>query len=120
MLMALKNWLKRRQLANRRRQFKPGETLSHFIAKDVVRVVEVISAERIEEGIITGRVRTTNLLYQMRLGDESEFGPPQQLRIDELWQWSGQPWGGLPDGTSLVDPEQSPGRETDIPSPSPD
>ncbi len=120
MLMALKNWLKRRQLANRRRRFKPGETLSQFIAKDVVRVVEVISAERIEEGIITGRVRTTNLLYQIRLGVESDFGPPQQLRIDEIWQWSGQSWGGLADGTSLVDPEQSPRRETEIPSAGPD
>jgi hypothetical protein len=26
-----------------------------------------------------------------------------ELRIDELWHWTGKSWGGLADGTSIVD-----------------
>ena len=86
--------------------------MSRFIARDVRRDVEVVSAAKIDEGIITGRVRTTNLLYVSRgLIEQPDFGPPQELRIDDIWHWSGQNWGGLPDGTSIVDhvDEESPG-----------
>ena len=34
---------------------------------------------------------------------EPEFEPPRELRIEKMWDWTGQSWGGLPDGTSLVD-----------------
>lgn len=96
MLRRIRNWL-------RRRRYREGRTLSRFIARDVRREILITSAARVEEGIITGRVRTTNLLYRSRgLAPEAEFGPPQELRIDEMWHWTGQPWGGLPDGTSLA------------------
>ena len=78
--------------------------MSQFIACDVRRDVLVVSATRIDEGIITGRVRTMNVLYLSKgLVDQSEFGPPQELHIDEIWHWTGQGWGGLPNGTSIVD-----------------
>ena len=46
---------------------------------------------------------TTNLLYLSHgLISEAEFEPARELRIDEMWNWSGKSWGGLPDGTSIV------------------
>lgn len=87
----------------RRWRYREGRTLSGFIAKDVRRDVPIVSAARIGEGVITGRVRTMNLLYRSAgLVPEQEFGPPQELRLGELWSWTGQPGGGLPDGTSLA------------------
>ena len=94
----IQNWI-------RCRKYQEGKTLSRFIARDVCRDVLDICAERIAEGIITGRVRTTNVLYCSKgLVEQPEFGPPEELRIAELWHWSGQSWGGLPDGTSIVAP----------------
>lgn len=83
--------------------YREGRTLSRFIAKDVVREVMVISVAEIDEGFITARVKTTNILY---LAGEyilpPSFGPPERICIDQVWHWTGQSWGGLPDGTSLV------------------
>ena len=63
----------------------------------------IVSAARIEEGLIIGRVRTTNVLYVARgLVPKPEFEPPRELRLSEMWHWTGQSWGGLPDGTSLA------------------
>lgn len=92
------------QIWFRRWKYREGTTLSRFIACDVRRDIQIISVARIEEGIITGRVRTTNVLY---LSDgvipEPEFEPTRELRIDEMWHWTGNSWGGLPDGTSLAE-----------------
>lgn len=97
MFRAIRNWL-------RRGTFQEGKILSHFIARDVRREVEVVSTERIDEGIILGRVRTTNVLYVHRgFIEQPDFGPVRELRIDDLWHWTGKSWGGLPDGTSIVD-----------------
>ncbi len=96
MFKRVRNWL-------RRRWYREGRTLSRFIACDVRREILIVSAAKVEEGIITGRVRTTNLLYVSGgMVPEPKFGPPQELRISEMWHWTGQPWGGLPDGTSLA------------------
>lgn len=96
-LINLRTWL-------HRRTFQEGKIVSRFIACDVRRDVLVVSAARIDEGIITGRVRTTNLLYRSKgLVPESDFEPARELRIDEVWHWTGKSWGGLPDGTSIVD-----------------
>jgi hypothetical protein len=87
-----------------RRRFREGRTLSRFIARDVRREILIVSASRIEEGIITGRVRTTNVLYASKgLVPRPEFEPPRELQIKEMWNWTGKSWGGLPDGTSIVD-----------------
>ena len=88
----------------RYRRIREGITLKRFIAKDVRRDILVISAARIEEGIITGRVRTTNILYVHRgLVPQPDFEPACELHIDQMWHWTGKSWGGLPDGTSIVD-----------------
>ena len=89
---------------SRRRRFREGRTLSQFIGRDVRRDILIVSAARIDEGIITGRVRTMNVLYVSRgLVPQPEFEPARELHIDEMWHWTGQSWGGLPDGTSIVD-----------------
>lgn len=77
--------------------------ISRFIARDARRDILVISAARVDEGIITGRVRTNNVLYLSDgLVREAEFGAPTELRIEDMWHWTGQSWGGLPDGTSIT------------------
>lgn len=79
-----------------------------FIAPDVRRDIQIVSVARIDEGYILGRVRTMNVLYLSRkLVPEPEFEPTRELDIDEMWRWSGQSWGGLPDGTSIVDRSRS-------------
>lgn len=81
--------------------------MSRFVARDIRREIQVVCTARIDEGIIIGRMRTTNLLYISRgLTSKPNFGPEKEVRIDEMWHWTGQPWGGLPDGTSLVDPKR--------------
>ncbi|MGL6076000.1 MAG: hypothetical protein ACRC8S_17725 [Fimbriiglobus sp.] len=84
----------------RRWQYREGRTLSRFIARDVRREILIVSTAKIGAGIIVGRVRTTNLLY-VRFVPKPEFEPARELRLDELWHWPGQSWGGLPNGTSL-------------------
>jgi hypothetical protein len=97
LVKTFRNW-------SRRRTFRDGKVLSRFIARDIRREILVVSAARVDEGIITGRVRTINVLYLSKgLVPEPEFEPPQELRVDDLWHWSGKPWGGLPDGSSIVD-----------------
>jgi hypothetical protein len=97
MFQSLKYWI-------RRRRFREGRTISRFIARDVRRDILIVSAARIDEGIITGRVRTTNVLYRSHgLVHEPEFEPPRELRIEKMWDWTGRSSGGLPDGTSIVD-----------------
>jgi len=93
----LRNWWRRRTL-------REGRVVSQFIARDVRRDILVVSAARIDEGLITGRVRTTNVLYHSKgLIPQSEFEEARELRIDEMWRWTGNSWGGLPDGTSLLE-----------------
>ena len=87
----------------RRWRYREGRMLSRFIAKDTRREILIVSAAKVEEGIITGRVRTTNLLYVSRgLIPEPEFELARELRINEMWRCTGQSWGGLRDGTSLA------------------
>jgi hypothetical protein len=98
----------------RRRTYREGKTFSRFIARDVRRDILIVSAACIDEGIITGRVRTMNLLYLTHaLIPAPEFEPPRELRIDEMWNWTGHSWGGLPDGTSMVDHLRADGDPTD-------
>lgn len=82
---------------------QPGQILSGFIARDVVREIEVIAIDRLSDGIIVARIRTINVLYVSKgITPEPEFDAPREVRVDEMWHWSGRPWGGLPDGTSAV------------------
>jgi len=77
--------------------------MSRFVARDVRRDVEIIATDRLDQGFIIARIRTVNILYQMSgLLPEPDFEPPRETGIADLWHWSGQSWGGLSDGTSLV------------------
>jgi hypothetical protein len=88
----------------RRWRFREGRTLSGFIACDIRRDILIVSSAKIDDGIIIGRIRTTNVLYVSRgLIPEPDFEPARELRLDEIWHWTGKGWGGLPDGTSIVD-----------------
>ncbi|SRR5579875_1777424 len=88
----------------RRWWYREGRTLSRFIACDIRRDILIVSSAKVDDGIITGRVRTTNLLYLSGgLIPEPEFEPARELCIEEMWHWTGKSWGGLPDGTSIVD-----------------
>ena len=100
----VRNLLKNIRSWSLRRTFRAGKVLSRFIARDIRRDILIVSAARIDEGIITGRVRTTNVLYLSKgLVPEPEFEPERELHIEEMWHWTGNSWGGLPDGTSIVD-----------------
>jgi hypothetical protein len=94
---------KRIQKWFRRRKYHEGKMLSRFIARDIRRDIQVISTARIEEGIITVRVRSSNRLYIYKgLVTQPDFEPAKEMHIDEIWKWTGKSWGGLPDGTSIV------------------
>lgn len=93
----LRNWWRRRTL-------REGRVVSQFVACDIRRDIWIVSASRIDDGLITARVRTTNVLYLSKgLVPPSEFEEARELRIDEMWRWTGNSWGGLPDGTSIAD-----------------
>jgi hypothetical protein len=48
------------------------------------------------------------VLYLSRgLISQPEFEPARELHIEKMWDWTGKSWGGLPDGTSLVNPRLS-------------
>lgn len=97
MLRALQSWLRRRTL-------REGKLLSRFIARDIRRDILVVSAARVDEGLVTVRVRTTNVLYLAKgLTEEPQFALEVEIPIKDLWHWSGESWGGLPDGTSIAD-----------------
>jgi hypothetical protein len=88
----------------RRRRFREGKTLSRFIACDVRRDIQIVSAARIDDGFITARIRTSNVLYVSRgLTAKPEFEPAREMRLDEIWKWTGKSWGGLSDGKSIVE-----------------
>ncbi len=101
MLTTIRNWL-------RHRRYREGTTLCRFIAKDVRREILIVSSANIDEGVITGRIRTVNVLYLSHgLIPKPEFEPARELRLDEIWRWTGNSWGGLPDGTSIADQDQN-------------
>lgn len=102
--MLLSSMIQRVRQWFRRRRYRVGRTMSRFIAPDVRREVQILDTRRLDEGYITARIRTSNILYQAKgLLPASEFGEPQEIAIVDLWHWTGQPWGGLPDGNSLAD-----------------
>jgi len=76
---------------------------SRFVARDVRRDIKIISVDRLDDGMILAQERTINVLYLSNgLTKEPEFGAPTLLHIATMWEWNGTPWGGLPDGTSIV------------------
>ena len=87
----------------RRMLYRPGRVLARFIAPDVRREIRVLSIADIDNGIITGQVRTNNVLYISKgLAEQVDFGTTMSLDIKSMWEWSGKAWGGQPAGTSIV------------------
>ena len=87
----LSNMFEKIQQWFRLRSFREGSPLSHFIARDVRRDILIVSTARLDEGIIRGRVRTTNVLYVSRgLIPQPEFEAARELHIDEMWHWTGK------------------------------
>jgi hypothetical protein len=95
----LKKFMQSLRLKYRRRRFRTGATLCRFIAPDVRRDVEVVDASELEQGFVSARVRTWNILYAAKgITPMPDFSEPRRIRIAKLWEWKGSPWGGpIPD-----------------------
>ena len=92
MFARLRNYL-------RRRKYTIGARLSRFVACDVRRDVEIVETSKLDQGYVTARIRTWNVLYVMNgMATVPDFGVACRVAIKELWMWTGQPWGGpVPD-----------------------
>ncbi len=82
-----------------RRKYTAGARLTRFLAPDVRRDVEIVEASKLEDGYVSARIRTWNVLHAVRgLAAVPEFEAPRRVAITDLWKWTGQPWGGpVPD-----------------------
>ncbi|HET7499947.1 MAG TPA: hypothetical protein VFK02_03065 [Kofleriaceae bacterium] len=92
----------------RRKQYTVGAQLSQFLARDIRRDIEIVETAELEEGFVSARIRTWNVLYVARgMGAIPEFGPPRRVAITDLWKWTGEQWGGpVPDDDiSRTNPE---------------
>jgi hypothetical protein len=79
----------------RRRLYRPGRVVSRFLAPDVRRDVQVIDASSIDAGLLVVQTRTWNALYAIKGNlPEPPFGEVRTVAIEDLWAWSGEPWGG--------------------------
>jgi len=77
------------------RHYVAGKTLTHFIANDVRRDVEIVDASRAAAGVLTVRTRTWNVLYAIAgIASEPLYGDVREIAISDLWKWSGKSWGG--------------------------
>jgi len=96
-----KTMLENDQLALWRRDYRIGRILTHLIARDIRRDVEIMDISDIEHGMLTVRTRTWNLLYASRgLHKKPPFGDVRQVEIEHLWDWKGEQWGGeVPEST---------------------
>ena len=91
------------QLWFRKRKYTPGRRLWRFVARDVRRDLIVVSASRIEQDLLTVRIKTNNVLYVSKgLVEPNDYGEAIELNINKLWSWSGSSWGGQLDGTSIA------------------
>ena len=87
----------------RKRKYRPGAMVTLFVARDIRRDVKVISADEIEVGYVIAEICTWNVLYTSRcLSEKPAFEPAKRVSLKELHYWSGESWGGLPDGTSFA------------------
>ena len=66
-----------------------------FVAKDVKREIEVVDNAGLQDGTITVRARTFNILYLSKgFGTEPELGDPVTVPLRALWGWGGADFGG--------------------------
>ena len=78
-----------------KRKYCEGKIISQFVARDIRREVEVIDSSTIEDGYILAKVRTWNTLHEIKgIEKKPEFGEVERLHVKDLWNWTGQTWGG--------------------------
>ena len=78
-----------------RKTYRPGKTVSRFLAPDIRRDVAVLDISKLADGIITAKTCTWNVLYQVRgIAQKPAFGEVRDIEIRRLWEWPGQSWGG--------------------------
>ena len=83
------------KLLHRRRTYRPGRTVTRFVARDIRRDVEVIDVSKIRDGVIIARTCTWNVLYHAKgLQQKPGFGEAREIEINRLWEWPGDSWGG--------------------------
>ena len=95
----------------RRRKYTAGAHLTQFLAPDIRRDVEIVEVSELEDGYVSARIRTWNVLYVVKgLASVPAFDAPR-VQITDLWTWTGQRWGGpVPDDDiSRANPELSDG-----------
>jgi hypothetical protein len=79
----------------RHRKYAPGAQLTQFLAPDVRRDVEIVETSELDDGYVTARIRTWNVLYVVNgMAAAPELEPPRRVAIADLWKWRGEPWGG--------------------------
>jgi hypothetical protein len=83
----------------RRRKYRPGVTITRFLAPDIRRDVEILDTSELEQGYVRARIRTWNVLHVHHgLAAAPEPGAARRVAIRELGKWTGEPWGGpVPD-----------------------
>ena len=87
-----------------RKKYYENRELELFIARDIKRYIRIIGTEKINDGILIVQIKTVNVLYEAKnLVKSSEYGLPAEIKINDLWKWSGEKWGGLADGNSIAD-----------------
>lgn len=80
MFARLRNYL-------RRRKYTAGARLSQFLAPDIRRDVEIVEASELDEGYVSARIRTWNVLYAAKgLAAVPEFEAPRRVAITDLWK----------------------------------
>jgi hypothetical protein len=79
------------RLWSRRRKYRVGVVISRFIACDVRRDIEIVDASEVDEGYLTVRWRTWNVLHVSKgIGVMPELSRPIRVETDRIWDWSGR------------------------------
>jgi len=91
----LSRLLKNYRLRRRSKKYYAGATFTRFVACDIRREIDVVDATEVNEGYITAKSRTWNVLYSTKgIAPIPEFGEPKRIEIDRIWHWDGPAWGG--------------------------
>jgi len=72
-----------------RRKYAAGARLTRFLAPDVRREVEIVDASELDEGYVSARMRTWNVLHAAKgMAVVPELDGPRRVAITELWKWT--------------------------------
>ena len=72
------------------RTYRPSRTFSQFVAIDIRRDVEVVDTSRLDDGMLTVRIRTWNVLHVTKgIAPQPAFSDLRDVAVTDLWKWSG-------------------------------